>query len=34
MAKIKWLFTSGVKLVEVNDLGNDNRGGFGSTGVK
>lgn len=32
--KIKWLFTSGVKLVEVDDLGNDNRGGFGSTGVK
>ena len=32
--KIKWLFTSGVKLVEVDDLGDDNRGGFGSTGVK
>lgn len=32
--KIKWLFTSGVKLVEVDDLGNDNRGGFGSAGVK
>ena len=32
--KIKWLFTSGVKLVEVDDLGDVNRGGFGSTGVK
>ena len=32
--KIKWLFTSGVKLVEVDDLDSANRGGFGSTGVK
>lgn len=32
--KIKWLFTSGVKLVEVDDLGSPNRSGFGSTGVK
>lgn len=29
--KIKWLFSSGVKLVKVDDLGNNNRGGFGST---
>lgn len=32
--KIKWLFTSGIKLVEVDDLGSTNRGGLGSTGVK
>ena len=30
--KIKWLLSSGVKLVKVDDLGNNNRGGFGSTG--
>lgn len=32
--KLKWLFSSGIKLVEVNDLGDENRGGFGSSGVK
>lgn len=32
--KIKWLFTSGVKLVEVDNLSNNNRGGLGSTGIK
>lgn len=32
--KIKWLLSSGVELVEVDDLGDNNRGGFGSTGVK
>lgn len=32
--KIKWLLSSGVKLVKVDDLGNNNRGGFGSSGVK
>ena len=32
--KIKWLLSSGVKLVKVDDLGNNNRGGFGSTGTK
>lgn len=32
--KLKWLFSSGIKLVEVDDLGDNNRGGFGSTGVK
>ena len=31
--KIKWLFTSGIEFVEVNSLGNDVRGGLGSTGV-
>lgn len=29
--KLKWLFTSTLKFVEVDDLGNVNRGGFGST---
>ena len=32
--KLKWLLSSGVKLVKVDDLGNNNRGGFGSSGVK
>lgn len=32
--KIKWLFTSGFKFVEVDSLGGEDRGGFGSTGVK
>ena len=32
--KIKWLLSSGVNLVKVDDLGNNNRGGFGSTGTK
>lgn len=32
--KIKWLFTSGFEFVEVDSLGSENRGGFGSTGVK
>lgn len=31
--KLKWLFSSGVELVEVEDLGNNSRGGFGSTGI-
>lgn len=30
--KIKWLFSSGIELVEVESLNNKNRGGFGSTG--
>lgn len=32
--KIKWLFTSGIKLVEVDDLEEIDRGGLGSTGLK
>lgn len=32
--KLKWLLSSGVELVEVDDLGEENRGGLGSTGVK
>lgn len=31
--KLRWLFSSGIKLQKVNSLGNENRGGFGSTGV-
>ena len=30
--KLKWLFSSGVKLIQVATLGNASRGGFGSTG--
>ena len=32
--KLKWLLVSEVEFVEVDDLGNKNRGGFGSTGKK
>lgn len=32
--KIKWLLSSGIELVEVGNLSNTNRGGFGSSGVK
>lgn len=32
--KLKWLFSSGIELVEVDNLSDTNRGGFGSTGVK
>lgn len=32
--KLKWFFSSGIELVEVNSLNNESRGGFGSTGVK
>lgn len=32
--KIKWLLSSGVKIVEVDELGNPDREGVGSTGVK
>jgi len=31
--KIKWFFTSGIKLIEVDNLEDNSRGGFGSTGV-
>ena len=30
--KIKWFLSSGIKLVEVDNLGDNNRGGIGSTG--
>jgi dUTP pyrophosphatase len=32
--KLKWLFSSGVKLVRVVELNHPNRGGCGSTGIK
>ncbi len=32
--KVKWLFSSGIEIVEVDSLDNNNRDGFGSTGVK
>jgi dUTPase len=31
--KLKWLFSSGVEIVEVESLSGTNRNGFGSTGV-
>lgn len=31
--KIKWFFSSGIKIKEVENLEDSNRGGFGSTGV-
>ena len=32
--KLKWLLSSGIKLVEVDNLNNKSRGGFGSTDIK
>lgn len=32
--KIKWLFTNKIEFVEVDNLCNTNRGGFGTTGLK
>lgn len=31
--KLKWLFSSGIELIQVEDLGDNNRGGLGSTGI-
>jgi dUTP pyrophosphatase len=31
--KLKWLFSNGVKIVQVEELDNTPRGGFGSTGL-
>lgn len=31
--KLKWIFSSGIKFIKVNNLNNGNRGGLGSTGV-
>lgn len=31
--KLKWLFSSGVEIVEVDNLSNNNRSGLGSTGI-
>lgn len=32
--KLKWMFSSGIKIVEVDNLSDNNRGGIGSTGIK
>lgn len=32
--KLKWFFSSGVKIVEVDELGNPDRDGIGSSGLK
>ena len=32
--KLKWLFSNGIELVEVDNLEGPDRGGFGSTGVQ
>ena len=32
--KLKWFFSNGIKLVEVDNLNNKSRGGFGSSGIK
>lgn len=32
--KLKWLFSSGIKIVEVDSLSKKDRGGIGSTGIK
>lgn len=32
--RIKWLFSTGIQIQEVDDLSDVSRGGFGSTGVK
>lgn len=29
--KLKWLFCNGIEIIEVDELNDDNRGGFGST---
>lgn len=34
LVKLKWLFSSGVEIIYVEDLNSDDRGGFGSTGKK
>ena len=32
--KLKWFLSSGIELIEVESLGNKDRNGFGSTGIK
>lgn len=34
LQKLKWLLSSGVQLVKVSNLSDNNRGGLGSTGIK
>jgi dUTP pyrophosphatase len=31
--KLKWIFDNNYKFIEVDDLGNNNRGGFGTSGL-
>lgn len=31
--KIKWILSSGIEFIKVDDLNSENRGGFGSTGI-
>lgn len=33
LQKLKWFFSSGIKIVEVDNLDSPNRNGFGSTGI-
>lgn len=33
LQKLKWFFTNGIEIIEVNNLSDTNRGGLGSTGV-
>ena len=32
--KLKWLFSSGIDIIYIDDLNSDDRGGFGQSGVK
>lgn len=34
LVKLKWLFSNGIKIVYVDDLNYEDRGGFGTTGKK
>lgn len=32
--KLKWLFSNGIEIIYVDDLDSEDRGGFGTTGIK
>lgn len=32
--KLKWLFSNGIEIIYVDDLNSEDRGGFGTTGIK
>lgn len=34
LVKLKWLFSNGIKIIYVDKLNSENRGGFGNTGKK
>ena len=34
LQKLKWLLSSGIEIIEVDDLNSESRGGLGSTGIK